>query len=754
MNLKFKDFLSQTSSVWITTLGVSVFVTALRYAGVFQGLEWKSHDFYLQLVPSQKKEQYSDIIRVVGINEDDVKKLKESILPDKTLAQLLEKIKSMNPRAIGLDIYRNIPEPPGTETLEQVFKTTPNLIGIEKIVGKKGEQAVDPPPVLKSKDQVCSNDLIIDSDNIIRRALLNLSDDKKQTIYSFAACLAFLYLEKEKVPFKPSNGNFQIGKSIFTPLGSNDAGYIRADNGGFQFLIDYRGGRKNFKTVSMSDILEGKVPSNWGKDRIVLIGKIGESFKDFYFTPYSGLIGLSEGIPGTEIHATITHQLIKAALSGKAQIETWPEWVKELWIFIWSAIGATIGWQSRYKEGKKNSAWLTGSSFILAISFLLSTGYFALILGWWIPVIPPFAGLSLSAILITWQIARSAGKIRQIFGRYITDQVVAKILENPAGLNMGGEKKELTLLVSDLRGFTTIAESISPEEAIKVLNFYFESMVDVITKYQGTIDEFMGDGILVLFGAPITKENDPERALACAIEMQLAITQVNEQIKQWGHSSLAMGIGINTGEAIVGNIGSEKRTKYGVVGSQVNLTYRIESQTLGGQIVIAQTTLDKIQKNTPVVIKEVKQVNLKGIKEPVSIYNIAGIEGNYNLYLPEQKKENFVQLPKPIPVQYRILVEKKIEDIVFTGFLVSLSISEAKIIPSDQQEITIAPQSANIKLTFYETGNIILDNQDTYAKVVDVKVENNVNFFYIYFTSRSSEVESELNALYQKYYEI
>jgi adenylate cyclase len=114
----------------------------------------------------------------------------------------------MNPRAIGLDIYRNIPEPPGTETLEQVFKNTPNLIGIQKIVGKKGEQAVDPPPVLKSKDQVCSNDLIIDSDNIIRRALLNLSDDKKQTIYSFAACLAYLYLEKEKSSFQAFKWKF------------------------------------------------------------------------------------------------------------------------------------------------------------------------------------------------------------------------------------------------------------------------------------------------------------------------------------------------------------------------------------------------------------------------------------------------------------------------------------------------------------------------------------------------------------------
>ena len=164
--------------------------------------------------------------------------------------------------------------------------------------------------------------------------------------------------------------------------------------------------------------------------------------------------------------------------------------------------------------------------------------------------------------MITAYIARSAQDIRKTFGRYLTDEVVATLLESPEGLQLGGEHRKITILTSDLRGFTATSERLPPEEVVKILNFYLGYMADVITKYQGTIDEFMGDGILVLFGAPIAREDDPARAVACAIDMQLVMEPINKQIKEWGLTPLEMGIGINTGEVVVGNIGSLKRTKY------------------------------------------------------------------------------------------------------------------------------------------------------------------------------------------------
>ena len=218
---------------------------------------------------------------------------------------------------------------------------------------------------------------------------------------------------------------------------------------------------------------------------------------------------------------------------------------------------------------------------LLGVVTLFGSTYGAFLLGWWLPVIPPSLALLGSAIAITAYIARTGVEIRKTFGRYLTNEVVANLLENPTGLTMGGERRKITMLTSDIRGFTATAERLPPEEVIKILNFYFGHMADVITKYQGTIDEFMGDGILVLFGAPTHREDDAQRSIACALEMQLAMIPVNQQMTQWGYAPLLMGIGINTGEVVVGNIGSEKRTKYGIVGNHVNLTYRIESYTTG-----------------------------------------------------------------------------------------------------------------------------------------------------------------------------
>ena len=177
--------------------------------------------------------------------------------------------------------------------------------------------------------------------------------------------------------------------------------------------------------------------------------------------------------------------------------------------------------------------------------------------------------------------------IRQTFGRYLSDDIVETILEQPDGLKIGGEKRQATILMSDLRGFTSLSEGLPAEDVVAMVNIYLETMTDIILKYQGTIDEFIGDGILVIFGAPLQRPDDAQRAVACAVDMQLAMASVNDLNRQAGHPEVALGIGINTGPMVVGNIGSKKRMKYGVVGSNVNLTARIESYTVGGQIFIS-----------------------------------------------------------------------------------------------------------------------------------------------------------------------
>ncbi|MEM1169327.1 MAG: adenylate/guanylate cyclase domain-containing protein [Cyanobacteria bacterium P01_H01_bin.35] len=338
--------------------------------------------------------------------------------------------------------------------------------------------------------------------------------------------------------------------------------------------------------------------------------------------------------------------------------------------------------------------------------------------------------------------------IRQAFGRYVTDEVVCNLLETPEGLKLGGERKKITILTSDLRGFTSISERLAPEEVVTILNFYLSYMADIIMSFQGTIDEFMGDGILVLFGAPNPRKDDAKRAIACAVAMQQAMNFVNKQMEAWDLVPLEMGIGINTGEVVVGNIGSEKRTKYGVVGNQVNLTYRIESYSTGGEILISETTLQEVGESL-LRIDGQKLVQPKGVKKPINIYNIGGIAGEYNIFL-QKEEEIFLDLTEEIPSEYTILEGKHVGENLFCGSLVKLS-AKGALVKSDSQETKSIPSVfTDIKINLFPSTNsgAIGEDEDIYAKVLDKPAES--GYFYILFTSKPPEVTALLDAQYSK----
>ncbi len=729
----------------MATPSMAALVILLRLTGLLQNWEWDLYDLYMRSRPQEPRDQR---IAIVGIDENDLSQRNESIISDSALAELLEKLKAQKPRAIGIDIYRDLPVPPGHETLVQLFATTPNLVGIQKVGGEFVErETVAPPPVLKEKDQVGANDLIFDADNRTRRGLIYLNDANEETVYSFSLHLALHYLEAEGIA--PEMGeeidHWQLGKTLFSPLSASDGGYVRTDAGGYQLLINYRGGDRTFETVSMTDVLEGLVPPDWARDRVILIGKVGESFKDLFFIPYStGLVGLPRPVAGVEIHANLTSQLISAALEGRPLIKTWPEPLEWLWVLFWSGTGAAVTWRLRYADGVNSFSPKRWGALLGAGGILVGSTYLAFLQGWWIPVVPPLIALVSSAAVITAYLARTAIELRETFGRYLTDQVVANLMENPSARKLGGERRQLTILTSDLRGFTATSERLQPEEVIKILNFYLGHMAEVITHYQGTIDEFMGDGILVLFGAPTQKRDDAERAIACAVAMQMAMKPVNEQMKQWDLPKLEMGIGIHTGEVVVGNIGSEKRTKYGVVGAHVNLTYRIESYTTGGQVLISESTLE--QAGEMVIIEAEKKVQPKGVKEPISIYQVGGIRGNYNLLLP-QDIETFLPLARPIPLLYSLLDGKHVGDSVYNGDIIELSQSSALVCCNHGDPQGFPALMSNIKLNFVSRDRSDQVSEDVYAKVLEKSADN--GNFYLRFTAKPPIVAKQLDELYE-----
>jgi sigma-B regulation protein RsbU (phosphoserine phosphatase) len=222
--------------------------------------------------------------------------------------------------------------------------------------------------------------------------------------------------------------------------------------------------------------------------------------------------------------------------------------------------------------------------------------------------------------------------IRNAFGRYVSPEVARTLLESPEGLRLGGAKREVTILMSDLRGYTRFAEQGAPEWVMEVLNGYLARMTDIVIEHGGTINEFIGDAIFAVYGAPLPHPDHAERAAATALAMQRAMVEINDAHAARGLPRFEMGIGINTGDAVVGNIGSEQRAKYAVVGSAVNVAARVEGATVGGQIFLSAAAYERIRDLAEVAPPV--PVELKGLSEPLLLYELQGITGRFARRLP------------------------------------------------------------------------------------------------------------------------
>ena len=291
--------------------------------------------------------------------------------------------------------------------------------------------------------------------------------------------------------------------------------------------------------------------------------------------------------------------------------------------------------------------------------------------------------------------------LKNTFGRYLSDEIVTEILDTPDGLKMGGQKKELTIMMSDLRGFTQLCEQMEPTELLRMLNHYFDEMYREISRYGGCLIEFLGDGMLIVFGAPRASETHASDAVAAALSMQKRMEQVNRWNRENGFALLAMGIGIHTAEVIVGNIGSEQRTKYGVMGAPVNLAGRIESYTTGGQVLISPDTRATIREELR--INREMTVSPKGVKGEITLYDVGAIGAPYGISL-EVTSGEMKPLASPTEIMFFGLDGKHVDDRSVKGRIFGLS-EDCALLTTD------------VPLQLY--ANICIDiGQDLYAKVV------------------------------------
>ena len=270
--------------------------------------------------------------------------------------------------------------------------------------------------------------------------------------------------------------------------------------------------------------------------------------------------------------------------------------------------------------------------------------------------------------------------LQETFGRYLSDDVVREILDSPDGWKLGGQRRSLTVMISDLRGFTAMSERMQPQDLITMLNHYFGEMYEEIERCHGTLIEFTGDGMLVVFGAPTWRESHASDAVAAAVGMQKRMAAVNGWNAERGYEPLAMGIGINTDEMILGNIGSEKRTKYGVLGAAVNLAGRIESYTTGGQILISPGTREAVKE--ALEIRQTLWVVPKGVNEAIPLSDVVGIGSPFDLRI-DTETEKLCALAQPVTVDFTRVVDKHTEGERLLCRILAVSDQEAEIETSE-----------------------------------------------------------------------
>jgi adenylate cyclase len=317
--------------------------------------------------------------------------------------------------------------------------------------------------------------------------------------------------------------------------------------------------------------------------------------------------------------------------------------------------------------------------------------------------------------------------IRNTFGRYVSPEIAKTLLESPEGLKFGGEKRELTVLMCDLRGYTHFAERGDPAWVMEILNDYLSCMTDIIIAYGGTINEFIGDAIFAVYGAPVRCEDHAERAAASALAMQRAMAEINRLHAERGRPRFEMGIGLNTGEAVVGNIGSEQRAKYDVVGAAVNLAARVEGCTVGGQIFLSPATYERLR--DLVEVAPPVPVEVKGIAEPLLLYELQGISGQFAQRLPEVDTGVDRQVDVSLPLTCRVIDGKTVSQEVIAGTVLRLGMRQLDV----RLDTPLRPfTNVRLRLRYPVLED---DSGDLYGKVLAEEQHNGVCVTRIRLTS-------------------
>ncbi len=366
---------------------VTLLNMGFRRLGWLQSWELGSFDSLVRLQPDAGPDPR---LLIVGISEADIQALGRFPISDGAIAQTLTKLQKYQPKVMGLDLYRDLPQPPGHQELLTQLKA-PNVVAIVKLSDSESRGVPAPPGI--PPDRVGFNDFVLDADGVVRRNLLSVSQPDKKTASSFSVQVALLYLKDRVQPTDSPVNSHQInwGKAEFVPLKSDSGGYANLDARGYQILLKYRSAKQVARQVSITQVLNGEIDPSWVKDKIVLIGTTAPSTRDLFLTPYSPVQKQSPKMPGVLLHAQMLSQILSAVLQGRSLFWMWPEWAEILWNGSWAVLGGVVAWRIVHpaRAGLVVGAALMG---LFGISFGIFIG------GGWVPLVSPALGLVVTGV--------------------------------------------------------------------------------------------------------------------------------------------------------------------------------------------------------------------------------------------------------------------------------------------------------------------------------------------------------------------
>jgi adenylate cyclase len=618
-----------SSNLWAgVAIGATAFLVAAlaREAGIFERADLALHD---RLVRASYPAVEDDRFVVVLESEEDLRRWKFP-LSDDVFAQLITRIMAGEPAAIAIDKYRDVPVEPGSQRLAELLRTSDRVFWVKKL-GSRPADDVPAPAALDSRFVGCG-DIVDDRDGMVRRALLYLNEEQRDC-FALGFQVARHLAAARKLSFASAKGDadrYDLGASHVRALEACSGPYANVDAGGFQSAWPSAGAPR-FRTVGMTDVLEGRVPPETFRGKAVLFGSRAESLRDFFNMPSAAGEGLAK-VSGVEIHTAIASHLLGVAEGRVLPMQLLPRGFALALAGLFALAAGVVACARRSLPVTLGGFFALALLLALIVALMSQRGIFT-------GVTTAAAAMSLAfvagVVRSGWVERRERAQLMSLFGRHVAPEVADDLWRRRDEFFANGavQPREIvaTIFFLDIRGFTTVSEKLDAARVVPWLNRGLTVMIDEIMRHEGVVTRFAGDAVMAIFGSPVPRHTEEARAkdavnaIDAALAIGPALDRLNAQYVEEGLPKIRVRIGINTGQVTQCSVGASNRTEFTVLGDPTNTASRLESYAMEDagetvRILIGDETFRCVGERYDVRL--VGSIALKGKELPVTVRQV------------------------------------------------------------------------------------------------------------------------------------